>query len=109
LDAGAEQQMRADLCDAMRALEVHVRRWALQRLELWVCENVPSLLWRTQATLRPSPTYMLDVQRDVNAAFREILVDWLVEVTAKFRCVPETLFLAVRHLLKSHARAPLMP
>lgn len=39
LDAGAEQQMRADLCDAMRALEVHVRRWALQWLELWVCEK----------------------------------------------------------------------
>jgi hypothetical protein len=35
------------------------------------------------------------IQRDINARFRGILVDWLVEVAVKFRFVEDTLFTAV--------------
>jgi hypothetical protein len=105
-DPAAEQQIRTDLCDALRALEVRCcaplramcpLRWFCSAKRVGACPGCGWLFLsiRAQVTLRPSPTFIADVQRDVTANFREILVDWLVEVCAKFRCVPESLFLAV--------------
>ncbi|KAI5291875.1 G2/mitotic-specific cyclin [Ascosphaera acerosa] len=42
----------------------------------------------------PNPTYM-DHQEEIDWKMRGILVDWLIEVHARFRLLPETLFLAV--------------
>ncbi|KAN0065938.1 G2/mitotic-specific cyclin [Thecaphora frezii] len=42
----------------------------------------------------PNPDYM-SMQRDINWQVRGILVDWLIDVHAKFRLLPETLFLAL--------------
>ena len=42
----------------------------------------------------PQPDYM-DRQKNLVWKMREILVDWMIEVHAKFRLLPETLFLAV--------------
>jgi cyclin B len=41
-----------------------------------------------------SPTYM-QLQPDISARMREILIDWLIEVHLKFKLEPETLFLTV--------------
>jgi len=61
------------------------------------CEYVPSIfsnLFNREAAARPSPSYM-DSQSEVTANMRGILVDWLVDVQAKYKMRPETLFLSV--------------
>lgn len=47
---------------------------------------------------RPSSCYMEQVQRDINASMRGILVDWMVEVADEYKLVPETLNLAVSYM-----------
>lgn len=42
----------------------------------------------------PNGSYM-DLQRDLNWHLRGVLADWLIETHAKFRLLPETLFLAL--------------
>src|SRR5208282_184776 len=42
----------------------------------------------------PNPDYM-KAQVDLEWRMRGILVDWLIEVHAKFRLLPETLFLCI--------------
>ncbi|KAG2482600.1 hypothetical protein HYH03_018484 [Edaphochlamys debaryana] len=55
--------------------------------------------WRgREATRRPCPDRMGDVQTDVTPAMRTMLVDWLGEVRDEFRLHTETLFLAVHYL-----------
>mmetsp|Transcript_23437 Transcript_23437/g.73461 ORF Transcript_23437/g.73461 Transcript_23437/m.73461 type:complete len:435 (+) Transcript_23437:149-1453(+) len=44
---------------------------------------------------RPSVSYMDELQSDINATMRGILVDWLVEVAEEYKLVPDTLFLSV--------------
>ena len=46
---------------------------------------------------RVSPRYM-EKQTQINHDMRSILIDWLVDIHFKFRCVPETLFLTVNIL-----------
>jgi len=48
----------------------------------------------SQASLLPSPSYMAQ-QADLNPRMREILVDWLTEVSHKFRLQEETMLLSV--------------
>ena len=43
----------------------------------------------------PKENYMKDVQKDVNEKMRKILLDWLIDVHAKFNLLPETLFLTI--------------
>lgn len=38
---------------------------------------------------------MTEVQKDINEKMRAILIDWLVDVHAKFKLLPETLFMTV--------------
>lgn len=45
-------------------------------------------------TTMPNPDYMSD-QTELQWKMRTVLMDWLVEVHAKFRLLPETLFIAV--------------
>ncbi|PWN51068.1 A/B/D/E cyclin [Violaceomyces palustris] len=42
----------------------------------------------------PNGNYM-SMQRDINWQLRGVLIDWLIDIHAKFRLLPETLFLAV--------------
>lgn len=37
----------------------------------------------------------MDLQPDINAKMRSILVDWLIEVHRKFELTPETLYLTM--------------
>ena len=48
----------------------------------------------SQASILPSPSYMSH-QADLNPRMREILVDWLTEVSHKFRLQEETMLLSV--------------
>ncbi|KAK2974516.1 hypothetical protein RJ640_018681, partial [Escallonia rubra] len=54
---------------------------------------------------RPLPDYVEKVQKDMNVAMREILVDWLVEVAEEYKLVSDTLYLTVSYIdrfLSSH-------
>lgn len=44
---------------------------------------------------RPNPKYMEEVQDDVLPHMREILIDWLAEVTEEYKLSSDTSFLAV--------------
>ena len=43
----------------------------------------------------PKENYMKIIQKDINEKMRTVLIDWLVDVHAKFKLVPETLFLTI--------------
>ncbi len=45
----------------------------------------------------PDPSYLV-FQKDIKPEMRSILVDWLVDTHAKFRLLPETLFLTINVL-----------
>lgn len=53
----------------------------------------------------PKENYMKNTQKEITEKMRTILVDWLVDVHAKFKLFPETLFLTIniidRYLSKS--------
>ena len=48
----------------------------------------------SQSSMLPSPSYMSQ-QADLNPRMREILIDWLTEVSHKFRLQEETMLLSV--------------
>lgn len=50
------------------------------------------------AQTRLSPRPYMECQPDMQPSMRAILVDWMVEAHAKFRCVPEVLHLGVNLL-----------
>ncbi|XP_004252819.2 G2/mitotic-specific cyclin C13-1-like [Solanum lycopersicum] len=47
---------------------------------------------------RPLPDYLENVQKDVSANMRGVLVDWLVEVTDEYKLLSDTLYLAVSYI-----------
>lgn len=47
--------------------------------------------------MRPNPHYM-DHQTECQWSMRAVLMDWLVQVHARFTLLPETLFLAVNYI-----------
>ncbi|KAG7551888.1 Cyclin N-terminal [Arabidopsis thaliana x Arabidopsis arenosa] len=44
---------------------------------------------------RPSTSYMVQVQRDIDPNMRGILIDWLVEVSEEYKLTSDTLYLTV--------------
>jgi G2/mitotic-specific cyclin 1/2 len=64
---------------------------------LMVAEYVNEIfvyLRELELTNMPIPNY-IDMQKDLTWKMRGILMDWLIQVHARFRLLPETLFLAV--------------
>lgn len=64
---------------------------------LWstdLTSDIVNYWFATETRHRPSADY-LQHQPDLNAKMREILIDWLVEVVARFRLQTETMFLSV--------------
>ncbi|KAG5519474.1 hypothetical protein PMAC_002101 [Pneumocystis sp. 'macacae'] len=57
-------------------------------------EEIMSYMRELEVLTLPLPDYM-DRQKELQWKMRGILVDWLIEVHAKFRLLPETLFLSV--------------
>ena len=51
-----------------------------------------------QPCKRANPRYLEQVQTDVNAKMRAILVDWLVEVSEEYKLCADTLYQAVNYL-----------
>lgn len=47
---------------------------------------------------RPCPNFMETIQRDITQGMRQILVDWLVEVSEEYKLVPDTLYLTVYYI-----------
>ncbi|KAF8410142.1 hypothetical protein HHK36_002664 [Tetracentron sinense] len=59
----------------------------------------------TEEKRRPLPDYIEQVQKNVTANMRGILVDWLVEVAEEYKLVSDTLYLTVSYIdrfLSSH-------
>lgn len=59
--------------------------------------DIMSYLLDLEKKYRPEPDYM-SRQPEVNTKMRNILVDWMVEVTAEYKLNDETLFLAVDYI-----------
>nr|AAC72972.1 cell division cycle protein Cdc13 [Pneumocystis carinii] len=57
-------------------------------------EEIMGYMRELEVLTLPLPDYM-DRQKELQWKMRGILVDWLIEVHAKFRLLPETLFLSV--------------
>ncbi|PWZ22541.1 hypothetical protein Zm00014a_036695 [Zea mays] len=57
--------------------------------------EIYSNLMASELMRRPSPNYMEGLQRDITKGMREILIDWLVEVSEEYKLVPDTLYLTV--------------
>jgi cyclin-A len=51
-----------------------------------------------EAKRRPLPDYLEEVQKDVSANMRGILIDWLVEVAEEYKLFPDTLYLTVSYI-----------
>ncbi|KAK9054298.1 hypothetical protein SSX86_025376 [Deinandra increscens subsp. villosa] len=47
---------------------------------------------------RPIPDYMKQVQKDVSANMRAVLIDWLVEVAEEYKLLSETLYLTISYI-----------
>lgn len=60
--------------------------------------DVATYLMELEKQYEISPTYMEDLQPDINASMRAILVDWLVEVAEEYRLLPETLYVCVNYI-----------
>lgn len=74
-------------------------------LRMRVCVTVLTLN-QMEDKKRPLPNYMEKVQKDITANMREVLVDWLVEVSEEYKLVSDTLYLTVSYIdrfLSSHA------
>ncbi|XWS68093.1 hypothetical protein CRYUN_Cryun04dG0060600 [Craigia yunnanensis] len=55
---------------------------------------------------RPLPNYLEKVQNNITVNMREILIEWLVEVTEEYKLVSDTLYLTMSYIdrfLSSHA------
>ena len=57
-------------------------------------EEIFAYMRQVEMQCMPNGSYM-DLQRDLNWHLRGVLADWLIETHAKFRLLPETLFLAL--------------
>ena len=51
-----------------------------------------------EANRRPLPNYMEKVQKDVSADMRELLVDWMVEISEEYKLVSDTIYLTVSYV-----------
>ena len=58
------------------------------------CTDIQRHMQATEEQTMPDGFYMKR-QQDINENVRAILVDWLISVHAKFKLLPETLYLTV--------------
>ena len=58
------------------------------------CKEIQQHMQLTEKFTQPNGFYMRN-QRDINENVRAILVDWIISVHAKFKLLPETLFLTI--------------
>lgn len=60
--------------------------------------DIDQHLRNAETKKRPLANYMEEVQEDINASMRGILIDWLVEVAEEYKLVPDTLYLTVSYI-----------
>lgn len=58
------------------------------------CAEIQQHMQQTERDTQPDPSYMKR-QPQVNENVRAILVDWILNVHAKFKLLPETLFVTI--------------
>eukprot|EP00697_Spironema_sp_BW2_P009924 gnl/Spiro4/2495_TR1201_c0_g2_i1.p1 gnl/Spiro4/2495_TR1201_c0_g2~~gnl/Spiro4/2495_TR1201_c0_g2_i1.p1 ORF type:complete len:418 (-),score=116.20 gnl/Spiro4/2495_TR1201_c0_g2_i1:148-1305(-) len=52
----------------------------------------------TESLRQPNRNYLENVQEDINATMRAILVDWLVEVAEEYKLSSDTLYLTINYI-----------
>ncbi|CAL4892096.1 unnamed protein product [Urochloa decumbens] len=52
-------------------------------------------LMASEIIRRPKPDYMETLQQDITKSMRDLLIDWLVEVSEEYKLVADTLYLTV--------------
>ncbi|KAM7252820.1 hypothetical protein ACFE04_025438 [Oxalis oulophora] len=60
--------------------------------------DIYKYLRESEGKRRASVGYMENIQNDITARMRAVLIDWLVEVSEEYRLLPETLFLTVNYI-----------
>ena len=95
----AEAQILEDVKTTAQAFQEAVANLDAEDLDdpLMVAEYVQEIFEyykQLEEVTMPNPEYM-DHQDDLDWSLRGALVDWLIEVHARFQLLPETLFLAV--------------
>lgn len=81
-------------CGSPRPILAHRHSASPQLVAQYINQILQHTLACEERDVKPYTEYML-AQRDINARMRAILVDWLVDVTLKFRMQPQTLFMTV--------------
>ena len=87
-DSGARPERRISVVESLASMPQLVSDHLPQ---------IASFLRSQEAGYKVARDYMSS-QKDINAKMRSILVDWLVDVSLKFKLLPQTLFMAVNVL-----------
>lgn len=68
-------------------------------------EDIHQHMQNTERSTTATATYMKK-QTDINESMRAILIDWLIDVHAKFKLLPETLYLTVNMVDRYLSKRP---
>lgn len=60
-------------------------------------DDINSYMKELEERMLPSPHYM-DMQTEIQWSMRSVLMEWLIQVHARFSLLPETLFLTVNYI-----------
>ncbi|CAA0404766.1 unnamed protein product [Arabidopsis thaliana] len=96
LDASASKQKedRSDVTDCVQIVDIDSGVQDPQFCSLYAASIYDSINV-AELEQRPSTSYMVQVQRDIDPTMRGILIDWLVEVSEEYKLVSDTLYLTV--------------
>lgn len=86
-----------DLNDPVKTRSQHLQDRIDPQLVSEFYNEIKECLFTTEfcGDLFPIPNYISRIQSDINEKFRNILLDWIVEVHQKFKLLPETLFISI--------------
>ena len=83
----------------------------LSKAHLYVVEyagDILDMMYQRESLHTVNNTYMSSVQHDINSKMREILIDWLHEVSSRFKLLPETIHLTVNIVDRFLAKQPVI-
>ncbi|XP_057845779.2 cyclin-A1-4 isoform X2 [Cryptomeria japonica] len=81
----------------LQFIDVDTEHMNPQMCTTYACD-IDQHLRNAETKKRPAANYMEEIQEDINASMRGILIDWLVEVAEEYKLVPDTLYLTVTYI-----------
>ncbi|CAL9231541.1 unnamed protein product [Arabidopsis halleri] len=96
LDASAPKQKEdgSDVADCLQIVDIDSNVQDPQFCSLYAATIYDSI-HVAELEQRPSTSYMVQVQRDIDPNMRGILIDWLVEVSEEYKLTSDILYLTV--------------